>query len=180
MPKPKIALNAFPPVKASRIVGMSVHMLNYLAREGYLVPTYGRTGTRGKTRRYSYRDLVVARIVQTLLDAGVEVSRLKTAIQELRHRGSWMAGGNERILRHLVTEGSRLYYPEENGSLSDLTQQGQFAFAFVLDVNAAKAEVKQRMSEEERAKFSLENRRIKFAPKKARRSRGTTKRRNQA
>jgi hypothetical protein len=37
----------------ARLVGMSAHMLNYLARHGYLVPTYFRSGDeerRGITR----------------------------------------------------------------------------------------------------------------------------------
>ena len=33
-------LNAFSPIEASCIVGLSVHMLNYLVRHCYLVPHY--------------------------------------------------------------------------------------------------------------------------------------------
>src|SRR6266487_4654002 len=99
MPKPRPASNAFSPAKASRIVGMSIHMLNYLAREGYLVPTYFRSGRRGKPRYYSYRDLVIARLVQRLLDAGLEISRLKEGIQRLPQDPRWSSKNPEKTLR---------------------------------------------------------------------------------
>jgi DNA-binding transcriptional MerR regulator len=163
VPKPKPALNAFPPAKASAIVGMSVHMLNYLARHGYLVPTYARSNRRGKTRNYSYRDLVIARIVQRLLDSGLEISRLKGGITKLAQGGNWHSESPEKALRMLVTDGRSLFFFEGNGTLLDLTRQGQLTFAFVLDVAAAQAEVERNLTPEQLANFSLRNRSLRFA-----------------
>lgn len=137
-------------------------MLNYLAQKGYLIPTYGRTGRRGVTRRYSYRDLVIARIVQKLLDAGLEIKRLKKAIQELGRPERWK-GEPEMVLRLLATDGTSLFFPEENGTVRDLTRNGQLGFAFLLDMRSAKAEIEVRLSETEREHFSLENRRLIYA-----------------
>jgi len=70
MPSPRKLLNAFPPREVSQITGLSLPMLDYLSRMGYLRPSYGSgPGVRGKVRYYSYRDLVIARIVQRLREA---------------------------------------------------------------------------------------------------------------
>jgi DNA-binding transcriptional MerR regulator len=138
-------------------------MLNYLARQGYLVPTYVRSGRRGKTRYYSYRDLVIARLVKKLLDAGLEISRLKEGITKLPQNSRWSSQAPERALRMLATDGSSLFFLGENDTLLDLTQQGQLTFAFVLDVAAAQAEVKQKLSAEQLANYRLTNRPLKYA-----------------
>lgn len=66
MPKPRKLLNGFTAGEVAAISGLSLHMVNYLAREAYLSPAYAGEAARGKVRYYSYRDLVVARIVQHL------------------------------------------------------------------------------------------------------------------
>jgi DNA-binding transcriptional MerR regulator len=159
LPKPRPVLNAFTPSQASGIVRMSTHMLNYLARHGYLVPAYFPSGRRGKTRYYSYRDLVIARIVQNLLDAGLELGRLKEGLRKLQRSEHW----SKMDLRPLATDGKSLFFPEDGDTLLDLTRHGQLTFAFVLDMSAARREVEQQMTEEQLARFSLKNRRIKFA-----------------
>jgi DNA-binding transcriptional MerR regulator len=155
-------LNAFTPKQASRIVGMSTHMLNYLARQNYLVPTYFRTKTRGRTRYYSYRDLVVARLIQRLLDAGLELGRLKEGLARLSRDEFWAKGG-QKDLRLLMTDGRNLYLVQGHNTLLDLTRQGQLAFAFVLDVVAARQEIELKMAPEEKRNFSLKNKKIRYA-----------------
>jgi DNA-binding transcriptional MerR regulator len=164
VPKPKLAINAFPPAKASEIVGLSVHMLNYLAREGYLVPSYIKSGRRGKTRYYSYRDLVIARIVQKLLSAGLEISRLKEGIEKLpKYIDRSGLEGATAPLGLLATDGRNVFFPNTDGTLLDLTQHGQLAFAFVMDASAAENDVKQNLTAEQRVNFDLKNRKIKYA-----------------
>src|ERR1700730_10416668 len=116
MPKPKKLLNAFTPKEVYKITGLSVHMSGYLAREGYLRPSYPQGGIRGKIRYYSYRDLVVARIVQRLREAGIELKRLKRGIQLLSSDDTWLSRGKERAISLLATDGRRLFHPNENGS----------------------------------------------------------------
>lgn len=174
MPKPKEAVNAFPPKLAADIVGLSVHTLNYLAREGYLVPFYLRSGRRGKTRYYSYRDLVIARLVQKLLSAGLEISRLKAGIKKLPEYVNWPSARSaaDSPLGLLATDGRDLFFPQKDGTLLSLTQEGQLTFAFVLDMSAAEDEVKRdmNMTEEQRVNFDLKNRPIRYAPSKNRRA----------
>jgi DNA-binding transcriptional MerR regulator len=133
MPKPKRVLNAFTAQQVQQVAGLSVHMINYLAREGYLVPTYAQGSVRGKIRYYSYRDLVVARIVQRLREVGIELKRLKRGIQMLSSDATWLKAGRVRSIALLGTDGKKLFFPDENGSLVELTRDGQRSFAFVLE-----------------------------------------------
>jgi DNA-binding transcriptional MerR regulator len=167
MPISRPAINAFTPKTASAIVGMSVHMLNYLAREGYLLPTYPQSRrhkpARGRPRYYSYRDLVIAKIVQRLLDGGLELSRLKEGIRKLGRSPAWQPVNQQKTLRSLATDGQNLYLLDEQGRLTDLNRNGQFAFFFVLDVASAQDEVRRKLGKEQLESFTLENRPIRFA-----------------
>ena len=147
-------------------------MLNYLAREGYLVPNYFKSGRRGRTRYYSYRDLVIARLVQKLLDAGIELKRLKDDLKKLSQNKHWSDIGSEKNVRLLATDGSNLYLAQGRSTLIDLTRNGQLAFAFVLDVACARKDVEhglskqlveKRVSEDQVRNFDLVNQRIRFA-----------------
>ncbi|MFL9840473.1 MerR family transcriptional regulator [Sphingomonas sp. ST-64] len=162
VPAPKKMLNAFSPTEAARITGLSVHMLNYLARHTYLKPAYGSAG-RGSVRYYSYRDLIIARIIARLLAAGLEISRLKKGIASLVRDPNLSTGDAQKDLRLLATDGSALFFVERDGGLRDLTKDGQLAFAFVLDVGIARDEVVAQMSDEELRYFNLEKRRLQKA-----------------
>ena len=152
--------NGFAPTEAAAIIGLSVHMLNYLARHAYLKPHYGSAG-RGRTRYYSYRDLVVGRIVARLLKAGLEIGRLKVGIAELAKRAEWTSDSPEADLRLLATDGTRLFFLDRDGSVRDLTKDGQLAFAFVLDVQAVRREVMSNLDYDQRQSFTLFNRRLR-------------------
>jgi DNA-binding transcriptional MerR regulator len=157
MPKPKRVLNAFTAQQVQQVAGLSVHMINYLAREGYLVPTYAQDSVRGKIRYYSYRDLVVARIVQRLREVGIELKRLKRGIQMLSSDATWLKAGRVRSIALLGTDGKKLFFPDENGSLVELTRDGQRSFAFVLDVTRAQSDVKRQLSSKQIDLFELRN-----------------------
>jgi DNA-binding transcriptional MerR regulator len=171
MPKPKPVLNAFTAQQVKVITGLSVHMVNYLAREGYLTPAYDQGHIRGKTRYYSYRDLVVARIVQRLREIGLELKRLKPAIKLLSSSETWLSAGKERAISLLATDGKTLFYPDERGALIELTRGGQRSFAFVLDVAKAQAEVKRRLTRKQLDRFEIRNRPLKFDTSDSRSSR---------
>jgi len=157
MPKPKRVLNAFTAQQVNKITGLSVHMINYLAREGYLLPAYDQGRIRGRIRYYSYRDLVVARIVQHLREAGIELKRLKRGIQLLSSEGTWFKAGSDRKISLLATDGKKLFYPDEKGSLVELTREGQRSFAFVLDIAQAQSDIKRHLSRRQIELFELRN-----------------------
>ncbi len=116
---------------------------------------------RGNVRYYSYRDLVVARIVRKLLSSGVELQRLKSAIQQLSEDQTWLPKDG-RQFDLLATDGKRIYYHDRKGSLVELAPSRQRSFAFVVDVEHAQNEVKQRLSKRKLERFTIRNEPLLF------------------
>jgi DNA-binding transcriptional MerR regulator len=175
MPVPKQVLNAFPAREVNQITGLSLPMLDYLSRMRYLKPTYGDgAGVRGRVRYYSYRDLVVARVVQRLREAGVELSRLKAAIQQLSRDETWSplrdSDGLASPLQWLVTDGKHVLMRNPDGFLDELKPDGQRSFAFVVSLDNAQDEVRERIPAEKREHYSMRNEPIEFAPSRRKRA----------
>ena len=161
----KKVLNAFSAAELAAITGLTLHTINYLAREGYLRPTYRRGKVRGKVRYYSYRDLLVARIIQKLTATGLELKRLRQAIKLLNEDKTWM-GQEEGRFDLLTTDGHRIYHHLKNGSLLELTPRLQQSFAFVLDVTKTQRELKSLIGGNKRRRFDLANHPLLFAEAK--------------
>jgi DNA-binding transcriptional MerR regulator len=162
MPRPRRVLNAFTANEVRQITGISVHMINYLCRAGYLEPFYGQ-GTRGKVRFYSYRDLVIAQIVQRLRQTGVELARLKDAMQTLREDHAWIRTGKSRQpIQWLVTDGKKVLLKHEDGFLDELRPGGQRSFAFVVTLQSMQDEVRARIKPRKRKYFDIQNRELRY------------------
>lgn len=177
MPVPRKVLNAFPAREVSRITGLSLPMIDYLLREDLLRPSYGSaTGQRGKVRYYSYRDLVVARLIQRLREGGVQLGRLKSALQILCRDAPWVSQDNPAdCVNWLITDGNEVFLRNYDGFLDTLTGSGQRAFAFVINLNSLEAEVRALVPAEQRQHFDIENRSLIFAndPEPAAKARGS-------
>jgi DNA-binding transcriptional MerR regulator len=159
MPRPKEIAYAFSPREVASITGISLHMLNYLCRMGYLHPHYVVPGVRGKVRYYSYRDLVVARIIQHLREAGVELARLKVAVQTLARDDTWLPKKMQEPnpLRWLVTDGKEVFVENDDGFIDELRPNGQRAFGFIISLANMQNEVKERIPPEKRSGYSMQN-----------------------
>ena len=156
MPKPQQLVNGFIAREVASISGLSLHMINCLAREGYISPAYMIKGARGRVRHFSYRDLVIGRLIRNLLDAGVEIERLKRALGR-RASSDWAGLERTRALNFIATDGKKLFFPDPDGSLTEISQGSQRAFAFILDVGRAKMKVKSKLKGDRLAFFSMQN-----------------------
>jgi DNA-binding transcriptional MerR regulator len=115
-------------------------MVDYLARTEVVVPSVLRKPGRGRRRLYSFGDLVVLRAVGRLLESGISVARLKTALKTLQRNFRHLRPEGT-LCRYLITDGRNVYLEEESGALTDLTDAGQMAFAFVVDIRGARDDV---------------------------------------
>ena len=172
MPAPKTVINAFTLDDLHRWTEISLHMLDYLCRHGYLRPAYA-TGkrARGKVRYFSYRDLVIATVVQRLLNTGVKLRRLKDAMKYLRQDHAWFPKGRHSDpIQWLVSDGKEVLLKHEDGFLDELRSGGQRAFAFVVNLQGVQEEVKGWLDPERRRHFSMENLPMKIQAKKRKRA----------
>jgi len=158
VPKPKAFANAFTRREIAQLSGLTLPMVNHLALFGYLQAAYrpGREG-RGSPRYYSYRDLVIARLISRLSSAGVELKRLKDSLVDLQRHEMWDALGPSGTLPLLVVSDGRVFLPERDGAIRDLSAGGQLAFAFVLDLAETEGNLLDGMDEVRRGNFSYRN-----------------------
>jgi DNA-binding transcriptional MerR regulator len=115
-------------------------MLDYLHRHDIVRPTLNSTPGKGKRRHYSFSDLVILRVIGTLLAQGLPVKNLKIAFSQLKQRIP-LLGGDLSSKLYLVTDGQSVYWHRSREELIDLTASGQLAFAFVLDARRVHNEV---------------------------------------
>ncbi len=167
MPAARPVLNAFTATELSQISRLSIHMVNYLRRMGFLAPSYDPgPGRRGRVRYYSYRDVVAARLVQTLREAGVELGVLKEAIAKLSADAVWEDAGSmpDQTLRLLHTDGVEVFVSDGDGYLDLMRKDRQRAFGFLVNLGSLAADVFESIEDPaKRANFSMQNRPLVFA-----------------
>lgn len=125
---------------AARLSALPVSMLNYLARTGVLVPSKPRLKKRGRIRRYTLGDVVMLRILASLLASGISVARLKSGLKALRKFHPAITP-TSLPAKYLVTDGAKVYLREKNQTLESLDAKGQMVFAFVVELEQVRAEV---------------------------------------
>lgn len=162
MPQARTAANGLTTKQVAECSGLSVHMVNYLARHDYLVPHHDRVARSGAVRYYSYRDVIVARLIHRLLETGVPLKRVKAALALMHGSEFWERLGRQDTVALLVSNGSAIMMPQPNGTLLELPEGRQLAFGFLVNASEAQAEVLKRLSPLHRSNFSLKNEPLLF------------------
>src|SRR3954471_8072980 len=72
---------------AARAAGISYRQLDYWARTQLVEPTVRGAAGSGSQRLYGFRDILVLKVVKRLLDTGVSLQQIRTAVEHLRERG---------------------------------------------------------------------------------------------
>ena len=132
-------------IQAARLSGCTVAQLEAWRRIGLLVPD--ATDPHGP---YSFRDLVALRMVASLLDAGLPMSRIRRAVAELVRTGDDIAG-----LR-LVTDGESVWAGHDDGQILDALRHGQLALFVAVDRFADEVEHEVRNFDADRRAFVAE------------------------
>ncbi|MCW3843076.1 MerR family transcriptional regulator [Micromonospora yasonensis] len=114
-------------VTACSAVGISYRQLDYWARTGLVVPSVRDASGSGTSRLYSFRDLVVLKVVKRLLDAGVSLQNIRKAIEALRSRGVEDLAGIT-----LISDGTSVYECRSPEEVVDLLQGGQGVFGIAI------------------------------------------------
>jgi hypothetical protein len=72
---------------ACNAAGITYRQLDYWARTGLVEPSIRTAHGSGTQRLYSFRDILVLKVVKRLLDTGVSLQNIRTAVDHLRERG---------------------------------------------------------------------------------------------
>ena len=68
---------------AAAAAGISYRQLDYWARTQLVEPSIQTASGSGSQRLYSFRDILVLKLVKRLLDAGVSLQQIRIAVDEL-------------------------------------------------------------------------------------------------
>jgi DNA-binding transcriptional MerR regulator len=107
--------------------GISYRQLDYWARTGLVEPSVRGAAGSGSQRLYGFRDILVLKIVKRLLDTGVSLQNIRTAVEHLRSTG---ISDLERIT--LMSDGASIYECTSADDIVDLLQGGQGVFGIAI------------------------------------------------
>jgi DNA-binding transcriptional MerR regulator len=112
---------------AASAVGISYRQLDYWDRTGLVQPSVRGASGSGTQRLYSFRDILVLKLVKSLLDTGVSLQQIRTAVDELR-----ASGINELAGITLMSDGARVYLCTTQDEVIDLLGRGQGVFGIAV------------------------------------------------
>lgn len=119
--------------EASKLTGLSQHMITYLGRVGILTPSGVAKPSRGRARKFTFNDVLFLKVISDLLLSGIEVKRLRHALKRARDEAATWIDIRQAPRRFLATDGTEIFV-KRKGRLEFKTVNRQFAFAFVLDL----------------------------------------------
>src|SRR5690349_7273059 len=105
---------------ACSAAGITYRQLDYWARTGLVEPSIRNAAGSGSQRLYSFRDILVLKVVKRLLDTGVSLQQIRTAVGELRERGI-----DDLAQITLMSDGASVYALTSPDEIVDLLQGGQ-------------------------------------------------------
>ncbi|PNL18198.1 MerR family transcriptional regulator [Micrococcus sp. FDAARGOS_333] len=112
---------------ACKAAGITYRQLDYWARTDLVVPTVRTAAGSGSQRLYSFRDILVLKVVKRLLDTGVSLQQIRTAVGHLRERGV-----EDLAQITLMSDGASVYECTSADEVIDLVQGGQGVFGIAV------------------------------------------------
>jgi len=112
---------------ACTAAGITYRQLDYWARTGLVEPSIRSAHGSGSQRLYSFRDILVLKVVKRLLDTGVSLQNIRTAVQHLNDRGV-----DDLAQITLMSDGASVYECTSADEVVDLVQGGQGVFGIAV------------------------------------------------
>ncbi|WP_373692272.1 MerR family transcriptional regulator [Corynebacterium sp.] len=112
---------------ACQVAGITYRQLDYWARTDLVKPSIRTARGSGSQRLYSFKDVLVLKIVKRLLDTGISLQNIRLAVDSLRDRGV-----NDLAELTLVSDGATVYECRSNDEVIDLLAGGQGVFGIAV------------------------------------------------
>ena len=112
---------------ACQVAGITYRQLDYWARTDLVKPSIRTARGSGSQRLYSFKDVLVLKIVKCLLDTGISLQNIRLAVESLRDRGV-----NDLAELTLVSDGTTVYECRSNDEVIDLLAGGQGVFGIAV------------------------------------------------
>jgi DNA-binding transcriptional MerR regulator len=112
---------------ACSAAGITYRQLDYWARTGLVVPEIRSATGSGTQRLYSFRDILILKVIKRLLDAGISLQQIRAAIDHLRARGV-----DDLTEVTLMSDGVSVFECTSDDEVIDLLRGGQGVFGIAL------------------------------------------------
>jgi DNA-binding transcriptional MerR regulator len=112
---------------ACAAAGITYRQLDYWARTKLVEPSIRAAAGSGTQRLYSFKDILVLKVVKRLLDTGVSLQNIRTAVDHLRARGV-----HDLAQITLLSDGTTVYECTSPEEVVDLLQGGQGVFGIAV------------------------------------------------
>ena len=112
---------------ACQAAGISYRQLDYWARTGLVEPSIRTAHGSGSQRLYSFRDILVLKVVKRLLDTGVSLQQIRQAVDHLKNRGV-----DDLASITLMSDGASVYECRSRDEMIDLIEGGQGVFGIAV------------------------------------------------
>lgn len=118
---------AFRGTVACGAAGITYRQLDYWARTGLVTPSVRGAKGSGSQRLYAFRDILLLKVIKRLIDAGISLQQVRTAIAHLRARGV-----EDLTSVTLMSDGTSVFECNSNDEVIDLLSGGQGMFGIAL------------------------------------------------
>lgn len=112
---------------ACSAAGITYRQLDYWARTGLIEPSVRSAAGSGSQRLYSFRDILVLRVIKRLLDTGVSLHNIRAAVEHLRDHGV-----DDLAQLTLMSDGASVYECTSEQEVIDLVRGGQGVFGIAV------------------------------------------------
>ena len=112
---------------ACSAAGITYRQLDYWARTGLVQPSVRTAAGSGSQRLYSFRDILVLKVIKRLLDTGVSLANIRSAVEHLRE-----SGVDDLAQVTLMSDGASVYECRSQDEVIDLVQGGQGVFGIAV------------------------------------------------
>lgn len=112
---------------AANVAGITYRQLDYWARTGLVEPSIKNAAGSGSQRLYSFRDILVLKLVKNLLATGISLQQIRVAVEQLHS-----AGVTDLAQTTLMSDGASVYLCTSNDQVIDLVQRGQGVFGIAV------------------------------------------------
>lgn len=112
-----------------RLVGITYRQLDYWARTDLLRPSLAEAQGSGSQRQYSFSDIVQLKVIKRLLDAGMSLKRIRSAVQILQDQlDSYRPLADVTLL----SDGQTIFAATSPDEVVDVFRRGQGVFGIAV------------------------------------------------
>lgn len=120
---PDGAVRGYRGTVASKVAGITYRQLDYWARKRIVEPSVKASHGSGTRRLYSFKDVLILAVSKRLLDVGVNLQNVTTAIGYLSQRS---ASQLENVT--IMCDGETVYECTSDAQVGDLMKSGKAVF----------------------------------------------------